>query len=67
MGMRKLSDRIYEFFDLDLVDEFDQEELSIENEVSETEVSMSSEEFFNIMSSLLDELSVEEAESIGLF
>jgi hypothetical protein len=68
--MNKISDRVYEFvnsrFENNMF-EFDEEPDYVEIVEEKKNVEMSVLEFFSILKIGLDNLSVEEAEEIGLF
>lgn len=70
MKMNKISDRVYEFvnsrFENNMF-EFDEEPDYVEIVEEKKNVEMSVLEFFSILKIGLDNLSVEEAEEIGLF
>lgn len=77
MIMKKINDRMFEFWNLDYDDYnksfeeiIDSEDIVSDDVVEETEVvsvDLSMEEFVSIMKSALDNLSVEECAEIGLF
>jgi hypothetical protein len=64
--MKKINDRIYEFWNLDYIDDPKLEHPEDVDVLLEKEFPMSVEAFFFILSSSLNQLSVDEAESIGL-
>jgi hypothetical protein len=66
MIMKKINDRIYEFWNLDYIDDPKLEHPEDVDVLLEKEFPMSVEAFFFILSSSLNQLSVDEAESIGL-
>ena len=66
MIMKKINDRIYEFWNLDYIDDSKLEHPEDVDVLLEKEFPMSVEAFFFILSSSLNQLSVDEAESIGL-
>jgi len=66
MIMKKINDRIYEFWNLDYIDDPKLEHPEDVDVLLEKEFPMSVEAFFFILSSSLNQLSVTEAESIGL-
>jgi hypothetical protein len=67
MEMRKINERIYEFFDLNYEGQIEGVETLEEEVIEEVELSITAGEFFGFMSSILEDLTVEDAESIGLF
>jgi hypothetical protein len=70
MKMNKITDRIYEFIDSRFEDsmfEFDEEPDYVEIVEEEKSVDISVLEFFYMLKIGLDNLTVEEAEEIGLF
>lgn len=66
MIMKKINDRIYEFWNLDYIDDPELKHPKDVDVILEKEFPMSVEAFFFILSSSLNQLSVDEAESIGL-
>jgi hypothetical protein len=64
--MKKINDRIYEFWNLDYIDDPELKHPKDVDVILEKEFPMSVEAFFFILSSSLNQLSVDEAESIGL-
>ena len=66
MIIKKINDRIYEFWNLDYIDDPELKHPKDVDVILEKEFPMSVEAFFFILSSSLNQLSVDEAESIGL-